>query len=258
MKISALVVVYNEDRRLRECLYSLMNFDELLVVDLGSRDHSAEIARDMGITIIKHEWVPIVEMILPTLFTAMRNDWIIRVDPDEILPFALVNELNNLEVSEKIAIIGIPYQYYFMNKKLDTTVWGGIIIGGRVINRNRMIIGTEVHQHFYCKDGYEPLHLTYTGNNAVQHYWIDNYSQLFSKHERYLKMEGRARFARGEKFSLKGMIRHSLISFKKSFILKSGWRGGWTGWFLSFFYAQYVTRTWLALRQYEHSQKKLN
>jgi hypothetical protein len=197
-------------------------------------------------------------MIIPTFLKGMRNDWVIRVDPDEILPIALVNELKNLEVSEKIAIIAIPFQYYFLKKKLDTTVWGGIITGGRVINRNRMIIGTEVHQHFYCKDGYEPLVLPYTGNNAVQHYWIDSYSQLFSKHERYLKMEGRARFSRGERFSLKEMIRQGLISLKKGFIDKSGWRGGWTGWFLSFFYAQYVTRTWLALRQYENSQKKLN
>jgi len=90
----------------------------------------------------------------------------------------------------------------------------------------------------------------------VAHYWIDSYAQLFSKHERYLKMEGKARFAQGERFSLKKMIISTLRKFKNSFIKKKGWRGGWTGWFLSFFYAQYVARGWLALRRYENSQKQ--
>ncbi|MFH2102001.1 MAG: glycosyltransferase [Chloroflexota bacterium] len=254
MKISAFVVVYNEERRLRECLNSLKNFDELLVVDLGSRDRSTEIARGLGITVIQHKWVPIVEMVLPTVMPGMRNDWIIRVDPDEVLPSGLVNELNDLEVGEKIAIVAVPYQYYFLNKKLDTTVWGGIISGGRVINRNRMIINAEVHQSFYCKDGYEPFNLPFNGNNAVQHYWIDSYSQLFSKHERYLGFEGQARYKRGATFSWEEMAKYSWWNFKTSFIVKSGWRGGWNGWFLSFFYALYEARAWLSLRRYEKTQ----
>lgn len=109
---------------------------------------------------------------------------------------------------------------------------------------------------FQPKNGFKVFTVEFEGDNFVAHYWIDSYSQLFSKHERYLKMEGRARFIRGERFSWKKLFGHTWENFKASLVHKSGWRGGWVGWFLSFFYAQYEARGWLALRQYENSQKR--
>jgi glycosyltransferase involved in cell wall biosynthesis len=258
MKISVLVVVYNEEKRLCECLNSVRYFDELLVVDLGSSKRTVEILQKMRINTIHHDWVPIGEMILPDIMPSARNDWILRVDPDEVLPTSLVNELNNLDADDKTGIIAVPFQYYFLNKKLDTTVWGGIIYGARVVNRKRIVVKEpKVHQSlYYCKDGYKQINLPFNGNNAVLHYWIESYSQLISKHERYLEIEGQARYERGDTFSWKTFLRLMWGNFKASFVHKSGWRGGWAGWFLSFFYAHYEARGWLALRKYENSQKQ--
>jgi len=84
MKISTLVVTYNDEKHLEECLDPLRRFAELVVVDLGSSDRSVEIAQRLGIKVIRKPWVPIGEMILPTMIPTMKHDWVLRVDPDEV------------------------------------------------------------------------------------------------------------------------------------------------------------------------------
>lgn len=257
MKISVLVVTYNDEKHLKDCLIPLKSFDELVVVDLGSTDRSLEIAKDLGINVIARSWVPIIEMVLPTLIPTLKNDWVLRIDPDEVLPSALVDDLLALEPDKNVGAIVLPLQYYFLNKKLNNTVWGGMRYSRGVIHKKRVIIGPQVvHVSYDLRDGYKLFTIKFKGDNFVAHYWVDSYSQLYSKHERYLKMEGKARFTRGQRFSWKRLIRYTLEEFIASFVHKSGWRGGWTGWFLSFFYAQYEARSWLALRRYENSQKQ--
>lgn len=251
MQISVLVVTLNEERRLKDCLLSLKRFDDVTVADIGSKDRSVEIAQSLGFKVVAHPWVPIGEMVLPVLMPAMKHDWIIRVDPDEVLPPELIDDLFQLEVDNKYGIINVPYQYYFLNKKLDTTVWGGVRPIPRVINRTRVNVTPEVHRTLHCKPGYETFTLPYRPGNATHHYWVDTYGQLFSKHERYTAMEGESRYNNGFRFDWKSFLLSPLRSFKYSFVQCSGWRGGWHGWFLSAFFAVYEMRALLSLYRYE-------
>ncbi|NWG34856.1 MAG: glycosyltransferase family 2 protein [Chloroflexi bacterium] len=251
MNISALVVVFNEDRHLRDCLASLKPFEEVVVADIGSADHSIAIAHSMGAKVIRHPWVPIGEMVLPGLFPSLQNDWVIRVDPDEILPPSLVEDLIRLEVSDNIGIVHVPYQYYFLNRRLDTTLWGGVRPIPRVMHRDRVTVTADVHRALRCKPGCETYTLPSRPGNAVIHYWVDDYRQLIEKHERYLKMEGESRYNNGFRFDWKSLLYNPLKSFAASFIKYAGWRGGWAGWFLSVFIAVYEARAWLSLMRYE-------
>ena len=256
MNISVLVVTLNEERRLDDCLASLKNFEDVLVVDIGSTDNSVKIAQSMGYKVVCHPWVPIGEMVLPSVMPVLQNDWIIRVDPDEILPPNLIDDLQNLEVDDKIGIIHVPYQYYFMNKRLDTTVWGGVRPIPRVIHRARINVTSDVHKALNCRSGYEIYTLPPRPGNAVIHHWIDSYPQLFEKHERYIRMEGESRYNNGARFSWRSFLSRPIRSFTSSFIKYSGWRGGWAGWFLSFFIAIYEARALLSLKQYERVSQK--
>lgn len=254
MKLSVLVVTYNDDKYLEECLNSLQPFDELIVVDLGSTDQSVAIAQTNGIKVVRHPWVPIGEMVYPNLKHIMRNDWILRVDPDEVIHSDLVVTLLAFEVSDKYGMVTIPLQYYFLNQKLDTTAWGGIRYAARISHKERTMMEKGVHSKHLCKDGYSTYQIDFSGTNVIAHYWINSFSQIFSKHERYLDLEGESRFNKGERFTWLQIVKQTLVHFRFSFIQRSGWRGGWVGWFLSFFYAQYEARSWLALRKYEKSQ----
>lgn len=253
MEISVLIVIHNEQDRLPDCLESVKNFSDVLVVDIGSTDSSTKIASTMGFQVIKHEWVPIVEWVLPSILPSMKFNWIIRVDPDEVLPQQLIDDLNKLEPSDKTGIINLPYQYYFLNEKLSTTIWGKILHIPRVLNRKRVDISRDVHRGLKCKTGFGSYDLPFTGNNAVKHYWVDSFQQLFEKHKRYIEMEGESRYSNNQRFSWKTLVVETLASFYLSFFKYSGWRGGWPGWFLSFFYTWYSFKSWLSLKKFERS-----
>ncbi|MGD0876995.1 MAG: glycosyltransferase family 2 protein [Anaerolineales bacterium] len=258
MAITAIVVTYNEERRLEACLKSLKFCSQLIVVDIGSTDRCVEIARACGAEVISHPWVPIGELVLPDTIGLSICDWILRLDPDEIVPEALAQSILDaiINIGEDVGQISLPHQYYFLGKPLTTSIWGGIRFIPRIIHRDRVIYNDMVHHGPECKDGYVLHKIEYTGMNALEHYWIDSYQQLWEKHWRYIKLEGKSRYNNGKRFSLFHLLRETEGAFYKSIIVKRGWRGGFTGIYLSLFYTGYIFMSILslALFQIKHSK----
>lgn len=84
--VSVCMIVKNEEPTLSCCIESLDGvYDELIIVDTGSRDRTVEIARDFGARVESFEW--------NDDFAAARNHacsfaegaWIFMVDGDELL-----------------------------------------------------------------------------------------------------------------------------------------------------------------------------
>src|SRR3989338_10012371 len=84
--LSACMIVKNEEKFLAQCLQSIKNaVDEIIVVDTGSTDRTVEIAQSFGAKIYYHPW--------RNSFSEARNhslsyatcDWILQIDADEAL-----------------------------------------------------------------------------------------------------------------------------------------------------------------------------
>lgn len=256
IQFTGIVVTYNEERYLYDCLKSLSFCDQLIVVDLGSQDSSIEIATKFGADIRYEERVPIVEQIREKAVGFSRNDWIIFIDPDEIFPSDIENALkSNIAAKSNIALISIPWLFYFKGKPLRSTFWGQNQYKQAILNRNRVKISANVHQGIQPLKGYTHTILLKQSDNTIKHYWAESYSQLIAKHLRYLKLEGQARYQKGYRFSWKTCIRELIASFKYSFIRCKGSRSGSVGFFLSLIYSFYITMGWLSLRKYQMKLK---
>lgn len=252
MKISAIIVSYNESELLNNCLSSLNTCDQLLVVDLGSDDNSVEVARQHTSQIVFHKHELVVENVLPDVLDILKNEWFIRADPDEVYSAELLNDIAKcIEDNPRSAIVKIPFQYYFFGKPLNTTVWGGIRYFPKVLNKQRIAIYKRVHAEPEIKDGHQIAQVSYNGKNAVKHYWITSWRQLYEKHLRYLPLEGKSKYERGERFSWLSLGKAAAWALAYSLIRKNGLFGGITGIFLSFFYAWYIVMSWLSLRRYQ-------
>lgn len=258
MEISAFIVTYNEEKRLRDCLESLSFCDQIVVVDLGSTDRSVEIARSCNVQLTKHAHVPFVEKVWADVIPMLNHNWVLRADPDEVFPSDMVSDLNDLLESgpDDVGYITIPHQNYFLEKPLHYTVWGGKKNIGKVFHKHRVNIHPRVHSGIEIKDGYKLFDLKPRTATAIQHYWVDSFSHLFLKHRRYIKHEGKSRYENGQRFSWTKMAIFSTKALLKSLVKKKGWLGGWVGWYLSFFYALYEARAWLSLRTYQFSLRK--
>ncbi|MBD2039814.1 glycosyltransferase [Microcoleus sp. FACHB-672] len=257
IQFTGIAVTYNEARRLRDCLNSLRFCEQLIVVDLGSTDASVEIAQQCGAEVVHHERVPIVEHIREKAVTYARNDWVIFLDPDEVLPAKVEDELRWLITQQpNLGLINLPRQFYFKNNPLNFTIWGKEQLKQAVLHKHRSKFSVYVHQPVQIINGYISTTLPRQPNYYLKHYWVDSYRQMFEKHWRYIKLEGKSRYERGERFywhswfkSIGSALIHNLFTY-------NGIRGGLLGIFLSFFYAWYVAMSVLSLRQYQKSREK--
>lgn len=92
MKITATIITYNEERNIARAMESLRCCDEIVVVDSGSTDRTAEIAEKLGARVIEYAWGGYARQKNYAAEQA-ENDWILSIDADEALSEALEGEI---------------------------------------------------------------------------------------------------------------------------------------------------------------------
>lgn len=95
MKLTAIILTYNEGLHLARCIASLKGIvSEIVIVDCFSTDSTLAIARDYGARVIQHEWVNYATQFnwaLTQLDTG--TDWVLRIDADEYLTSELIADI---------------------------------------------------------------------------------------------------------------------------------------------------------------------
>lgn len=254
LPLSAVVVVFNEEARLPECLKSLMFCDEIIVCDLGSTDGSLEIAYQFASKVVQRSWVPFAEMILPSLFPLARHEWVLRLDPDEVIDPSLVGPIRNAmaEPPSNVCSYRLPSQYFFCGIKLEGTFWGGRRDRAfTIINPQRLKIEPLVHRSFAIPFGMLEERICAPEAAIVHHYWVDSYRQLLEKHRRYIRAEGESRYKSGQRFNaltlLRSVARAGFYALQPRGLRRDGLRGL----FLRSFYVWYELRATFSLRAYQ-------
>lgn len=92
VRLSALVCVQNQDAQLSECLRRLSFCDEIVVVADRCTDRSQEIARRHGAIVIDGIF-PLESQSKTAGVEACSGDWILEIDPDEVVDAALAWEI---------------------------------------------------------------------------------------------------------------------------------------------------------------------
>lgn len=92
VRLSALVCVQNQDARLSECLRKLSFCDEIVVVADRCTDRSQDVARRQGAIVIDGIF-PLESQRKAAGVEACSGDWILEIDPDELVDAALAWEV---------------------------------------------------------------------------------------------------------------------------------------------------------------------
>jgi organic radical activating enzyme len=214
--ITALVVMYNSESFLDNRFKSLWFCDEIIAIDLGSKDNSINIAKKYNCIIKHNEWVPMGELAWINFVKDATNDWIIIADPDEIIPNKLANKiistLNN--ISDNIGIIGLPYRHHFMGKKVNISMWKEIHYINKIFHRDRITLHGLVHSPFCLNEPHNilNLHMSVDESDVVLHYPGEKLSKLCKKLFRYSLMEGKSKYERGERWTIKSCLKYIAAS----------------------------------------------
>ncbi len=137
IKISACMMVKNEEEMLPRCLNSIKHLiDELIVVDTGSTDKTVEIAESFGAKIYHHPWENNFSKHRNQSLSYATGDWILLIDADE--------ELNAYQLQKnefKALLAKAPKELNcYLIKVLDKNRQGGVTSATESIRifRNRV------------------------------------------------------------------------------------------------------------------------
>lgn len=119
-KISVVLAVFNEEGNLRNCLSSVKDFaDEIVIVDGGSADRTLDIAEEFKARVILTNNPPVFHINKNKAIDAAKGEWILQLDADEVVTEELAEEIKKV-VSVKSLAYGywIPRKNFFLGKFL--------------------------------------------------------------------------------------------------------------------------------------------
>jgi tetratricopeptide (TPR) repeat protein len=106
--VSACMIVKNEEELLPDCLASIRDWvDEIVIVDTGSTDRTAEIAQSFGARVYHHPWEGNFSKARNQSLSYATGDWIFIIDADERIYSEDVPHLQKLLRDERAQVISI-------------------------------------------------------------------------------------------------------------------------------------------------------
>jgi glycosyltransferase involved in cell wall biosynthesis len=136
------MIVKNEAEVIGRCLASVKAFaDEIVVVDTGSSDDTADIAARTGARVIRSDWRDDFSYSRNLSLKQASCEWILWLDGDDVVPASSVSLINNLKSRHPDRVFG----FIVKNEKPGNT--GSEFIQARMFpNRTDIYFERRIHE----------------------------------------------------------------------------------------------------------------
>lgn len=251
MKISAVLITFNEEKNIRQAIESVGWTDEILVVDAESRDRTREIAESLGAKVIVQKWLGFSGQ---KQFAVERaaNDWIFSLDADERVSDRLKEEILRLKNSSEIADgYKIPRLSIYMNRPIRHGGWypdWQLRFFNRQKGRWKDVL---IHESVEMSENarLEKLKgdiLHYSVENAAHHHRMIG--------ERYAPLAAQRMLADGRRTSRLKIFFAGFFAFVQTYFLKLGFLDGFAGFCIARFAAHHAFMKHLLLWEIQRSE----
>jgi len=118
LPVTAIILTYNEKLNLQECLESVINYiDEIIIVDSYSTDSTLEIAKKYTNKIHQNKFINQAKQFIWALDNIeIKNEWILRLDADERWTKEGFEELRYIIEYNKADGVYVKMQIFFMRR----------------------------------------------------------------------------------------------------------------------------------------------
>jgi glycosyltransferase involved in cell wall biosynthesis len=224
-KLSAVLCVHNEERRLGPCLEALRFCDEIVLVLDRCTDRTRAIGEAHGAVMVAGMF-PLEGPRRAAGAQAATGDWILEVDADEIIGADLAAEIRGCLDDDRYAWRKTPVDNY-VGERLIRHGWGGSFgttLAARLYRKDVKRWGGErVHPNVIF-DGRQGPNLTC----ALRHQFGDNVSDVFRRLDRYTDLKAQDLREHGGKTGTLDNARRGAQRFWKCYVKRGGWKeGGW-------------------------------
>ncbi|OGE65036.1 hypothetical protein A3I48_02095 [Candidatus Daviesbacteria bacterium RIFCSPLOWO2_02_FULL_36_7] len=250
--ISAVLVSFNERIKLERCLKNLQNFaDEIVVMDLGSSDSSSIVCKKYNAKIFKHDFVPFVEIVRNDAIAKASGEWILVLDPDEVVSDVLKVKLKQVILEDKYQAVNIPRKNIFFGKWIaHTNWWPDKHI--RFFKKGYISWSNKIHK--YPEVSGKILDMEAQADLAVIHYSYDSVKEFMDRQNRYSSAEAKNLHNNGIRFSFLLFLWKPMREFLARFIRHAGFLDGFYGFGLTILMMIYQMEVMVKLWELEREK----
>lgn len=249
--ISAIVVCFNEEERIEDCLKSLSWCDEIVVVDSYSTDRTPDICRKYATRFLQREWPGYREQ-KAFAHSQATKAWVLLVDSDERVTPELHREIVETLARDDGEFAG--YAVPRLVRYLGRWWWRGGWYPDydvRLFRRERAIWGGSDPHEKIIVDG-KVRRLTH----PLHHFSYRNIDDHMQRINRFTTISSVELRKSGGRWRLSDALLRPAVRFFRSYILKRGFMEGFAGFYVALTAAVYVFLKYAKLWEIELKEKR--
>ncbi len=241
-QISVIIITFNEAANIEACLRSVAFADEVIVIDGGSGDGTAEIARRMGAVVqVRADWPGFGPQKNRALDLA-RCPWVLSLDADERVTPELARQIQRVAEQAGGHAYEIPRLTQFCGCWIKHCGWTPDHVlrlfrrgSGRFSDdlvHERVVLGGAVVRRLTC---------------PLLHYSYPTPAHAWRKQEQYSQAWAVQRFAQGQNASMVRAGLAGVVAFLRSYFFRLGFLDGAMGFAVCVLQAQLAFGKYFAL-----------
>jgi glycosyltransferase involved in cell wall biosynthesis len=242
MKITAIIITLNEERKLAGCLESLAGIaDEIVIVDSGSTDTTESIARRFTDRFYFNKW-PGYAGQKNLAAEKASSDWVLSLDADERLSQQLKQSLAEIKtINASVSAYSFPRKTFYLGRWIEHSGWYPDRKTRLYHRRKARWGGDFVHESLLVDGDTQGL------KGDLLHYSIDSVFDHAKTANRYTDLAATELAAKNRKTRFVDLLFLPPITFLKSYILQQGFRDGLQGLSIASFASFYVFLKYMKL-----------
>lgn len=251
-KVSAVIITFNEERYIEECIRSVEEVaDEIVVVDSFSTDKTPEICKKLGVRYIEHHFKGYRDQKNFAL-TQASYDYVLSLDADEVLSPKL--ERSILAIKKDFRYDG--YKFVRLNRYS-----GRLNYRSTLFPERKLRLFNKAKAHW---GGYNIHEIVILDNpdsvkrlkGNLLHSQFSSYEERIEKMNRYSTLLANEYFKQGIKANPKKVVFNPIWRFFHSFFIRGEFTYGYDGFVMSKLLATTCFLKYVKLRKLENQAKQ--
>jgi glycosyltransferase involved in cell wall biosynthesis len=243
--VSLVVITYNEEKNIERCLRAAQFCAELIVVDSGSTDRTADIARSLGAKVIHRDWTGYGDQ--KNFGTAQASQkWVLCIDADEEVSPAMRDRIMEAFVTDpRCDAFEINRRNFYGGKAICHSGW--YPQWKMFLYKRDRVTWDDAEPH--------PLPVLKNGRKSrlrggdLYHYTYSGIRQHIEKNLAFAIGSAAAMHRKGRKASAFDLVIRGGWAFIRTYILQRGFLDGFYGLVIATLAAWYTFTKYAMLRE---------
>jgi glycosyltransferase involved in cell wall biosynthesis len=226
-KLSVTIITLDEADHIAAAIDSVSWADEVVVVDSGSTDGTADLARAKGARVSTRAWTGWIDQKNHAASIA-SHDWILSIDADERVTPALAREIRGLLQGEPARRgYRIPRVTFHLGRWIRTTDFYPDYQTRLYDRRAGAWQGGRVHESVRVQGGPGQL------RGELEHYSFRDLADQVARLDRYSTLAARQMHEDGRRATVFDLVVHPPAAFLRNYLLRRGCLDGSAGLIIS-------------------------